>query len=105
MPGKIAITTFVVAALVLACLAMGFAPTADAMLRERTVHYWAYTEGDGIPIFRAQNGCSCVVGPCNPTWEIVGERTYFCDGTSEEWGYVDHECASTTVTFGPVCVP
>lgn len=79
------------------------ASSSSAILRERTVHFWAWTYGDGIPAFRAENNCTCVISPCPFAYEIVGERTYFCDETTSEWGYVDHPCADKTITFGPYC--
>jgi len=93
---------FIRTVLVLA-LIIGFATAGYAVLRERTVHYWAYTYGDGMPALRLENNCSCVVSPCPTVYEIVGERTYHCDGTTSEWGYVDHPCADKTYTFGQVC--
>jgi len=44
-----------------------------------------------------------MVSPCPTVYEIVGERTDHCDGTTSEWGYVDHPCADKTYTFGQVC--
>ena len=84
-------------------LVIGLATAAYAVLRERTTHYWAYTYGDGIPAFQPGTGCTCVVGPCPGFYEIVGERTFNCDGTTTEWGYVDHPCTDKTYTSGSWC--
>lgn len=88
---------------VLCLIAAGFATATYAVLREKTFHYWAYTYGDGVPAYRPENNCSCVVGPCAPVYEVVGEKTYSCDGSTNEWGYVDHPCATKTVSLGPLC--
>jgi hypothetical protein len=90
-------------ALVLSLIAIGFATSAYALFRERTVHYWAWTYGDGVPAYEAEYNCSCMIGPCAGRYEIVGEKEQLCDGTTSEWGYVGHPCADTTVTLGPRC--
>lgn len=79
------------------------ASSSGADFRERTDHFWAWTYGGGIPAYSPEYGCYCRVGPCAPVYEIVGERTYHCDGTTSEWGYVDHPCADTTGSWGPYC--
>jgi hypothetical protein len=89
---------------VLSMLALTFfASSSDALFRERTAHYWAWTYGDGVPAYSAEYDCSCRISPCAPTYEIVGEKTYYCDGTTSEWGYVDHACADKTITYGNYC--
>jgi hypothetical protein len=63
------------------------APTQAAKSR-RTVVFYAYTFGDGVPV--RNSSCSCVVWPCPPIYEAVGGYTVECDGTrTDEWGYVD----------------
>lgn len=88
---------------VCAVIFIGYAFSTVAVLRERKVQYWAWTYGDGVPAFRPENNCSCVVGPCPATYEIVGEKTYSCDGTTSEWGYVDYACTDTRLMLGPLC--
>lgn len=80
-----------------------FASSSSAVLRQRTVHYWAWTYGTGVPAYSPDYDCECRVGPCAPAYEIVGEKTFYCDGTTTQWGYVGHACADITLTLGPLC--
>lgn len=73
-------------------------PAAFATFRERTVSYYGYVYGS--------NGvyCSCQIGPCAYD-DILGEKTFHCDGTTSSWGITEGCFTRTVVTFGDQCPP
>ena len=84
--------------LVALCVVVMLAPSAFA-LREKTVGYYGYVYGS--------NGdyCTCKVGPCNPLTEseLLGEKTFYCDGTTSAWGVTSGCFNYTTITYGATC--
>jgi len=74
---------------------LALAPAAFA-LRERTVSYYGYVYGsDGVY-------CSCRIGPCGFD-DILGEKTFYCDGSTSSWGITEGCFTRTVVTFGEEC--
>lgn len=74
--------------LLVTVVVLAIAAPAQAAKSRRTVVFYAYTFGNGVPI--RNSSCPCVVWPCPPIYEEVGGYTVECDGTrTDQWGYVD----------------
>jgi len=83
---KTTITSLVVSALIATAAVLPIAPLAQATpgATEVTYRYYAMAYEE----FTEPTPCYCVVGPCAPE-NLVGEKTVYCDGTSESFGYTD----------------
>jgi hypothetical protein len=65
-------------------------------IRERTVSYYGYIYGsDGVY-------CACRIGPCGYD-DLLGEKTFYCDGTTSSWGITEGCFTRTETTYGDYC--
>jgi hypothetical protein len=75
---------------------MAMTSPASATFRERTVSYRGYAYGS------AGNYCSCQVGPCGFD-DLLGQKTFYCDGTTSSWGITEGCFTRIITTFGETC--